>query len=281
MFTLPEATEQGIVSGLLVELPQPTTKLPREKPLPQPKPPTRCGARACAPPHARGAQSPTGARGRWEKFAKEKGIKKRKRGKNEWDDSRQEWRPRHGFESINDQSDVPIIEAKSWERTGAEDPFTLQSREKKTRVKAQEGRQVKNLQAAKRQGARLPPTVALSSSLTLDGRGGAPLGARMGRNELKASAGLVRSATASMGKFDRKIEGHKDERPAGKRRKFLPVVAAKKGGANPEKVCGLPRTGQPAPRALWAAVARGTGVQGEPGLSMCCAACAGRYCCSA
>ena len=102
---------------------------------------------------------------RWEKFAKEKGIKKRKRGKDEWDEVQKEWRcarvmrpqppivllvpfpsgtrlhaapcalhsralhgrPRHGYERVNDPNDIPIIEAKSWERSGAEDPFALQA----------------------------------------------------------------------------------------------------------------------------------------------------------
>ena len=102
---------------------------------------------------------------RWEKFAKEKGIKKRKRGKDEWDEVQKEWRcarvmrrkppivhllpfpsatslhaapcalhsrathgrPRHGFERVNDPNDIPIIEAKAWERSGAEDPFALQA----------------------------------------------------------------------------------------------------------------------------------------------------------
>lgn len=113
---------------------------------------------------------------RWEKFAAEKGIKKRKRSKMVWDETQQEWRRapaaaptasppfpaasclslthfpshlsrgRHGYNRVDDPNDIPIIEAKSWEQEGAEDPFAAQARDKKQRVAAQEGRQVKNLQ---------------------------------------------------------------------------------------------------------------------------------------
>lgn len=68
-------------------------------------------------------------------------------------------RGRHGYNRVDDPNDIPIIEAKSWEQMGTEDPFTLQSREKKQRVSAQEGRQVKNLQARmpRARDTHLPP----------------------------------------------------------------------------------------------------------------------------
>jgi regulator of ribosome biosynthesis len=56
------------------ELPKPTTVLPREKPAPKPKEETR-----------------------WEAFAKEKGIKKRKRERMVWDEEKKEWAPRWGY----------------------------------------------------------------------------------------------------------------------------------------------------------------------------------------
>jgi hypothetical protein len=55
-------------------LPAPSTVLPREKPAPKAKATTR-----------------------WEAFAKEKGIKKRKRERMLWDDEKQQWLPRWGF----------------------------------------------------------------------------------------------------------------------------------------------------------------------------------------
>ena len=168
-------TDQGVVAGRLVELPPPRTRLPREKPLPQPKALTR-----------------------WEAYAKEKGIVKRKRSARVWDEDAGEWRGRHGYGRVADPSEVPVIEAKAWEQTGMEDPFATQTREKRARTAAQHGRQVKNLGAAVKQGGALPPGVTLSSLLPLNGRSGsAALGARLGRDGLKQTAARV--ATASGG----------------------------------------------------------------------------------
>jgi regulator of ribosome biosynthesis len=174
-------TDQGLVAGRLVELPPPRTRLPREKPLPRPRAPTR-----------------------WEAYAKEKGIVKRKRSQRVWDQDAGEWRGRHGYDRVGDAADVAVIEAKPWETTGVEDPFALQRREKRARVAAQEGRQVKNLSAAAKRGGAgaLPPGVSLSSMLPLDGRGGgggAPIGARLGKDGLKQAAAVARLSTASMG----------------------------------------------------------------------------------
>jgi regulator of ribosome biosynthesis len=54
--------------GPIAQLPPPTTPLPRAKPLPQPKAPTK-----------------------WEKFAAAKGIKKQRKDRQEWDEETQEW----------------------------------------------------------------------------------------------------------------------------------------------------------------------------------------------
>ena len=175
LFALPVVTDQGVVAGRLVELPPPRTRLPREKPLPQPKALTR-----------------------WEAYAKEKGIVKRKRSARVWDDDAGEWRGRHGYGRVADPSEVPVIEAKAWEVTGAEDPFATQTREKRARTAAQHGRQARNLGSAVKQGGALPPGVTLSSLLPMDGRSGsAALGARLGRDGLKQTAARV--ATASGG----------------------------------------------------------------------------------
>lgn len=88
--------------GRLVKLPDPTFRVPREKPLPnKEKVMTR---RVVASPRF---QDCAGWRAsvsslsfahrrlrshRWEKFAEEKGIKKRKRSKMVYDEAQQEWR---------------------------------------------------------------------------------------------------------------------------------------------------------------------------------------------
>ncbi len=74
--------------GRVAELPAPTTQLPRAKPLPKPREPTK-----------------------WEQFAQRKGIIKHKRSKDVWDDEAGEYKRRFGYKRAGDESEVPIIEA--------------------------------------------------------------------------------------------------------------------------------------------------------------------------
>lgn len=190
------------MAGRLVELPPPTTRLPREKPLPVPKPPTR-----------------------WEAYAKEKGIVKRKRSAKVWDEEAGEWLGRHGYRRAGDAEGVPILDAKPGDAEGMEDPFSTARAEKRARVSAQEGRQVANLSAAaKRGGARaLPAGVTLSSLVPLSGKGGgAPLGSRLGRDGLKQAASLARQATASMGACPRRLSAFSSH--SGARRAVQPTA---------------------------------------------------------
>ncbi|PJF17522.1 Ribosomal biogenesis regulatory protein domain-containing protein [Paramicrosporidium saccamoebae] len=87
LFVLPTtSTDVGAVASL----PPPTTVLPRGKPVPKPKEPTR-----------------------WEKFAKAKGIVKRKKGSHAYDEDKQKWRPRFGAKSKkNDPMNNWITELK-------------------------------------------------------------------------------------------------------------------------------------------------------------------------
>lgn len=86
LFSLPS---EAVAVGRVAELPRPATVLPREKPIPKPRPPTK-----------------------WEQFAQRKGIEKQKRSKVEWDESSQEWRRRYGYKRVNDETEVAVIEAK-------------------------------------------------------------------------------------------------------------------------------------------------------------------------
>lgn len=72
IFQLPTDTSDH---GILARLPEEThTPLPREKPVPKPKPLTK-----------------------WEKFAKQKGIQKRKRDRMVLDEATGEYKPRWGY----------------------------------------------------------------------------------------------------------------------------------------------------------------------------------------
>jgi regulator of ribosome biosynthesis len=75
LFSLPTHSSP---EGPLGQLPTPTTQLPRAKPLPKPKPPTK-----------------------WEKFARAKGIQSQRRDRKVWDEESQTWVPRWGWKGRN------------------------------------------------------------------------------------------------------------------------------------------------------------------------------------
>lgn len=79
----------------MAELPEPTTQLPRAKPLPKPRAPTK-----------------------WEVFAQRKGITKHKRSKDVWDEEAGEYKRRFGYKRAGDESEVPIIEASAGDQVG-------------------------------------------------------------------------------------------------------------------------------------------------------------------
>jgi len=99
--------------GALALLPPPVTVIPREKPLPKEKSQTK-----------------------WEQFKKAKGIRQRKKEKQIWDSTTQEWRRRYGYKRANDINDTWVIEAKPTEDAGA-DPFEELKTAKKSRVEKQ------------------------------------------------------------------------------------------------------------------------------------------------
>ncbi|XP_021275444.1 ribosome biogenesis regulatory protein homolog [Herrania umbratica] len=195
LFNLPSTED---VDGPLVKLPHSTTKLPREKHLPKPKPPTK-----------------------WEEFAKKKGIKTRKKDKVVWDEQTGTWKRRYGYDRVNDDKDIPIIDAKMTDEPGM-DPFAKRQDDKKKRVEKQEKNRLQNLKQAAKVGA-LPSHVQLAATaLPITGTQ-APT-KKVTKDELGNAAGMAATSTASGGKFDRKLPGEKPAKKQGKHRKFLPVV---------------------------------------------------------
>ncbi|XP_027332527.1 ribosome biogenesis regulatory protein homolog isoform X2 [Abrus precatorius] len=195
LFSLPSTED---VDGPLVKLPPPLTKLPREKHLPKPKPPTK-----------------------WEVFAKKKGIQKRKKDKIVYDEQSGTWKRRYGYDRANDEDAVPIIEAKATDDP-EEDPFAKRKENKKKRIEKQEKNRLQNLTEAAKFGA-LPSHVQLAATaLPITGTQAAPK--KVTKNELGNVAGIAATATASGGKFDKKLPGEKPAQHKGKYRKFLPVV---------------------------------------------------------
>lgn len=113
----------------LLRLPEPIAELPREKPLPKPKAPTK-----------------------WEKFAAKKGIKaKEKNGKMVFDEASGEWVPKWGYKGANKKLDDQwLVEVdEKHENTDKEliDPRTLNRQERLKLIKKNERQQKKNSRA--------------------------------------------------------------------------------------------------------------------------------------
>lgn len=114
-------------SMTLVKLPTPITELPREKPLPKAKEPTK-----------------------WEAFAAKKGIKPKERsGKMIYDELSGKWAPKWGYKGVNHKVDDQWLVEVDDKVKGTEneliDPRTLNRSERKNLVKKNELQRKRNL----------------------------------------------------------------------------------------------------------------------------------------
>mmetsp|Transcript_162 Transcript_162/g.179 ORF Transcript_162/g.179 Transcript_162/m.179 type:complete len:201 (+) Transcript_162:48-650(+) len=111
----------------LIQLPDPTTQLPREKAIPKAKAPTK-----------------------WEQFAARKGIKaKAKDGKMVYDEATGEWVPKWGYKGKNKELDDQWLVEVDDKVKGTEDelidPRTLNRAERKRLIKKNELQHKRNL----------------------------------------------------------------------------------------------------------------------------------------
>eukprot|EP00466_Bigelowiella_natans_P018734 jgi/Bigna1/146013/aug1.107_g20721 len=186
-------------NGRVATLPTPTTKLPREKPVPKPREQTT-----------------------WEKFAKLKGIQKRKKDKIVFDETKQEWRRTYGYKKANDINETWAIPAKAGENDGM-DPWERAMKEKKERVDHNKKRQLQNLQAAS--GHRVPGTIDLAAAAASRKKG-----KKRKKNQphhVDVALEVSQKSTASMGKFDKL---NRDEPAVKKSKKLKAKIVGRTGG---------------------------------------------------
>jgi regulator of ribosome biosynthesis len=215
LFALPSESD---VNGRFALLPPGTTKFPRSLPLP----------------------SLTKPKTKWEQFAEEKGIKKRKRSKMVFDEQQDEWKRRHGYDRANDSTKIAIVEAKLSSRAGeTEDPFLKERKDKKARVEKNEMQRRRNLgEQVKTKGIEaLPATLRLAIGNTNNNsnsnskKGGGGSADRVGAKSLKSKQLVkdvqykVATSTASVGKFNAPIPGDEKIKARGKRRSFASNTA--------------------------------------------------------
>jgi len=204
--------------GVIVTLPPPTTPIPREKPLPEPKAETK-----------------------WERFAKLKGIKKRKRSRKVWDENTSEWRPRYGYNRVNSDADEWVIEdnVHGPENLPDVDPFTAKIQDKKERVEKQKTREAKNRKAelnAKTKSS-LPGVLAINNSSSFAETSNET---KPNKTHYSKALDIANKSTASIGKFNSQLpnETKKKQRPFTGKQSFAPVTPVETD-QNKEKVQGL------------------------------------------
>ncbi|CAM4502044.1 unnamed protein product [Lepidochelys olivacea] len=141
LWGLPAGRTEGATGPLVAQLPEPSYRLPREKPLPRPRPPTR-----------------------WEQFARLKGIRRRKRTSLVWDEAAKQWRRRWGYERAGgDPARDWLIEVPA----GAdphEDQFAKRLRDKREKVARNEFNRLRNIARGALPGRGLHPTGHQSSA---------------------------------------------------------------------------------------------------------------------
>lgn len=124
--------------GVLLSLPEPSTRLPREKPVPQPKPPTK-----------------------WERFAAKKGLKpktREQRRNRAFDEESGEWRRKWGYGGLNKKGqDDPIVEVDMKAERERKEGTSIRGdsrRERKENLKRNERKMRKNARQAMANGKK-------------------------------------------------------------------------------------------------------------------------------
>ena len=133
LFRLPQ---ERVDDTIVVKLPKPLTVVPREKPLPKKRPPTK-----------------------WEQYAKLKGITKTKKSRKVWDEVAKEWRPVWGMNAKSDKTKQWLIEIGKNEDPN-QDFFAKRTTEKNERVAKNELQRLRNIarNTKKKTGLALTPT---------------------------------------------------------------------------------------------------------------------------
>jgi len=189
IFVLPT---RRVEDGVIVQLPKPTTRLPREKHVPLPKPLTK-----------------------WEEYSKVKGIKKnQKRSRMVFDETVGDYKPRWGYQRVNDPNQEWVIEAKPGDVDNAEsDPFLRKMQEKKEKVEKQKTKEIKNKERSSQAEMKsLPGVISINNQPPRkDGRK-----SHVDKEALKTAVNLANISTASIGRFDKVLRGQKPVKKSSK-----------------------------------------------------------------
>ncbi|XP_051879377.1 ribosome biogenesis regulatory protein homolog [Pristis pectinata] len=180
-----EVPTERVQEVIVAKLPPGTTRIPREKAVPKPRPPTR-----------------------WEQFARLKGIRKKKKTNLVWDSEKKEWRRRWGYKRANDDTKDWVIEVPETADPN-EDMFAKRAAAKKERVAKNELNRLRNIARSQKTKA---PAIGIAPS------------SQPSKSELSKAIHVAKTSTASVGKFQDKLPKEKEMRNTGKKRKFQPLI---------------------------------------------------------
>ncbi|KAM3728944.1 Ribosome biogenesis regulatory protein [Dirofilaria immitis] len=185
-----ELERKRIGEAICAKLPTPLLRLPREKPLPSERQLTK-----------------------WEQYAKQKGLRKRKKDRKVFDEQTQEWKARYGYKSVkNNNADDWLIEIPD-NKDPMIDYFEEREKAKRERVSKNEMQRLRNI--ARFKGPHISSANATPLGIAVDLKD-------RSRHELVNQINRARYSTASHGAFQPAIKNEKKLLKTGKHHKYEP-----------------------------------------------------------
>ena len=183
---------ERVEDAVTAKFPPPTFILPREKPVPKPKPMTK-----------------------WEKYAKDKGIeKKKKKDRLVWDDVVQKWIPQFGYKKAQAEADKNWAIPVKHNHDPNEDPYEKLAEDKREKVAKNELQRLRNLARAK--NVKVPSVGVAPNTKDTQAK------SLSQSEDLKKAAEIAKSSTASLGKFQENLNKKLENtaKTKAKKRKF-------------------------------------------------------------
>nr|CAD7263486.1 unnamed protein product [Timema shepardi] len=182
-----ELPSERIDEAIVVKLPPPSFILPRENPVPKPKPISK-----------------------WQKYAQEKGITKKRKSKVTWDEVLKKWVPNYGYKRAEAEKQKDWLIELPGNADPLEDQYAKKMDIKKEKVAKNEFQRLKNLAVSK--NIKVP-------------RVGITTAEKLSSEQLGKALTVAKVSTASLGKFQAKLPKEKTAKKVGA---LLPTVKKRK-----------------------------------------------------
>ncbi|XP_071514943.1 ribosome biogenesis regulatory protein homolog [Panulirus ornatus] len=172
---------EWIDSAVFVTLPKPSTRLPREKPMPKNR-----------------------FISKWEQYARDKGIQRKKRAKKTWDDVLKQWVPRYGYRKVKAEKEKNWVKEVPDHGDPYEDQFFKAAELKKENIAKNEYQRLRNI--ARNRKLRVPHVGVTNNEYS-------------SIKDLGLAMHHARHATASLGKFQPDLPNERKVKGLGKKRR--------------------------------------------------------------